>query len=69
MTRFEDLPDNIRALILAKLAMELRMRGGNSLHDLARRQQTDVVDAWRRICRLSGQPVCTIPAEAVQSHR
>ncbi len=68
MNRFEDLPANVRALLLARLAIELKIKRCVSLYDLAKRQNTDMVTAWRYVCRLSKQPVCTIPQAAVPSH-
>jgi hypothetical protein len=66
MHRFEDLAGNVQALMLAKLAMEMKARQCGSLYDLARKQNTDLIGAWRGICRLSGQPVCTVPAQATR---
>jgi hypothetical protein len=61
MNRFEDLPANVRALLLAKLAIELKTNRCSSLYELARRQKTDMPTAWRDICRRSKPPACTIP--------
>jgi hypothetical protein len=66
MTKFEELPGNVRALILAKLAAELAAHKSTNLHQLARLQRTDVAHTWREICRKAGQPACTIPAEVMQ---
>ena len=66
MAKFEDLPGNVRALILAKLAAELAAHKSTNLHALAKIQRTDVTHAWRDICRKAGQPVCTIPADVIQ---
>lgn len=64
--KFEELPANARALLLAKLAVALRAQNSASIHDLARRQFTDVMSLWRGICRKARQPVCTIPADAIR---
>jgi hypothetical protein len=65
MTKFEDLAKNVQALMLAKMAMEMNTHRCANLFELAKRGRTDVADAWRRICQLSGQPVCTIPHNAL----
>ena len=66
MVRFEDLPANVQALMLSKLAMELNIHHCTSLHDLAKKQRTDTAGAWRTICRSIRQPVSTVPNEAVR---
>lgn len=66
--KFEELPANARALLLAKLAVALRARNSASIYDLAKTQLTDVTSLWRGICRKAKQPVCTIPAEAIRPH-
>jgi hypothetical protein len=63
MMKFEDLPENVRALLLARLGAELAARKSRNLHQLARLQQTDTAHVWRDICRKAGQPVCTVPAK------
>jgi len=68
MTRFEDLPANVRALLLARLALELRTNRCTSLHELAKKQRIDTASAWRRICQLSKQRVCTVPEMGSQHH-
>lgn len=62
--KFEELPANARALLLAKLAVALRARNSAGIHDLAETQPIDVASLWRRICRKAKQPVCTIPSDA-----
>lgn len=66
MAKFEDLPENVRALILAKLAAELAAHKSVNLYQLAKLQGTGLTHAWRDVCRKAGQPVCTIPAELTQ---
>jgi hypothetical protein len=66
MIKFENLPANARALILAKFAMELRARNTAKINRLAPRPQIDVTGLWRSICRRAKQPVCTIPADATR---
>jgi invasion protein IalB len=61
LTRFEELPLNARALILAKLAAEMKSAKADSIYHLARMQRSDVHGLWRIICRKAAQPVCTIP--------
>lgn len=66
MAKFEDLPGNVRALILAKLAAELAAHKSANLYQLARLRRTDAMHVWRDICRKAGQPVCTIPVDMMQ---
>lgn len=68
MTRFEDLPGNTRALILAKLAVEMNAQSARSIHHLAKMRETNVVNLWRSICRKAGQPLCALPIEAERRH-
>jgi hypothetical protein len=63
MTKFEDLPLNIQALLLAKLGMEVSANRCVTIHELARRRRTDLMGAWRGVCRMAGQPPCTIPRD------
>jgi hypothetical protein len=63
--KFEELPANARALLLARLAVALQARNSASIYDLAETQLIDVMSLWRRICRKAKQPVCTIPSDAV----
>jgi hypothetical protein len=65
MTKFEDLPTNTRALILAKLASELQWKKSPSIYHLAKQRQTDLMGVWRGICRKANQPICTIPVESM----
>jgi hypothetical protein len=65
MMRFEELPANAQALILAKLAMELRVHNTASIRHLAQTRKIDVMSLWRGICRKANQPVCTIPLDAM----
>jgi hypothetical protein len=69
MTKFEDLANNVQALMLAKLAMEMNSYRCATLYELARKRQTDVMDVWRGICRSSGQPGCSIPHEVLLPQR
>ena len=59
--KFEDLPPNTRALILAKLVGELHGEDSPSIYHLAKQRQTDLMGVWRGICRKANQPICTIP--------
>jgi len=68
LVRFEDLPANVRALMLTKLAMVLSVHRCANLQDLARKQRTDPTGAWRAICRLLRQPVSTIPQDIMRPH-
>lgn len=65
MIKFEDLPINARALILAKLAIELGAQNAVDIHHLARKTNIDVRRLWRSLCRKAQLPVCTIPIEAI----
>ncbi len=67
MIKFEELPANARALILAKLAVALQAQNSASIRDLAQTHRTDVMSLWRSICRTAKQPVCSIPLEAIGS--
>lgn len=62
--KFENLPANARALILAKLAVALQKQNSASIHDLAQTRRTDVMSLWRSICRMAKQPVCSVPLDA-----
>lgn len=66
--KFEELPANARALLLAKLAVALRARNSASIYDLAETQLIDVKSLWRKICRKAKQPVCTIPSDVIGPH-
>jgi hypothetical protein len=66
MAKFEELPDNVRALILANLATELAASKSADLYQLARLRRTDAMHVWREICRKAGQPVCAIPADVMR---
>ena len=68
MNRFEDLPINVKALLLAKLAIELTTHRCTNLHELARKHDTDITTVWRNICRLSKQPVCSVPQAGLALH-
>jgi hypothetical protein len=68
MNKFEDLPANVKALLLARLAIELKINRCTSLYELAKRQNTDTMTAWRYVCRLSKQPICTVPQPDTPAH-
>jgi hypothetical protein len=68
MTRFEDLPGNVRALLLARLAIEMNAQKALSIYHLAKIREVDAGDLWRSICRKAGQPPCTLPIEALRRH-
>jgi hypothetical protein len=51
LMRFEDLPENVRALILAELATEMTSARAGSIYHLAKMQRSDVRDLWSTICR------------------
>ena len=65
MNRFEDLPPNVKALLLAKLAIVLKTNRCSSLYELAKRRKTDMTAAWRDVCQQSKQPACTVPQAAL----
>jgi hypothetical protein len=67
LMRFEELPGNVQALILAKLAMEMKAAKARSIYHLAKMQRAHVGDLWRTICRKAAQPVCTIPIGVLRS--
>jgi hypothetical protein len=66
MIRFESLPTNVQALVLAKLGWEIALEGCANLPNLANKRRQEVAMVWRDICRKSGQGICTIPAEALK---
>jgi hypothetical protein len=49
MVKFEELPEKVRALILAKLGAELAAHKSTNLYQLARMQRTDIAQVWRDI--------------------
>ena len=65
MTKFEDIPANAQALILAKLTSELRAQNSFSIYHLAKQRRTNVMGVWRGICRKANMPVCTVPVESL----
>ena len=67
MLRFEALPENVQALILAKLAMEMKAAKAHSIHHLAKTQKREVSEVWRTVCRKAAQPVCAIPLGALET--
>jgi hypothetical protein len=62
MVRFEELPDNVRKLILEKLELAMKAHNAYSIHHLAKIKKTDAMDYWRSLCRKAGLPLCTLPA-------
>jgi hypothetical protein len=66
LPRFEELPGNVQALILAKLAVEIKAANARSIHHLAIARRTDVRALWRIICRKAAQQLCTIPVGLVE---
>lgn len=68
MSRFEDLPGNVRALLLAKLGMEMSGQKAANVHQLARMRGINVDALWRNICLRSQQQVCTIPVAIKAIH-
>jgi hypothetical protein len=67
IVKFEELPANARALLLARLAMALRAQNTMSISRRAQTREIDVMSLWRSICRKAKQPVCTIPVDAIGS--
>jgi hypothetical protein len=66
MKKFEDLPENVRVLLLAKLAMELKTHRCTDIIELSEQHHTDVPGVWRQICRLAKQPTCTVPEAGIR---
>jgi hypothetical protein len=64
MTRFEELPGNVRTLMLARLAMEMRQLNAIDLRHLAMLRRVSMAELWRGICRKVQQPVCSLPLGA-----
>ena len=67
MTRFEELPGNVRTLMLAKLAIEMRQLNAIDLRHLALLRHVSMNELWRGICRKAQQPVCALPLGAMPS--
>ena len=67
LKQFEELHENVQALMLAKLAIEMKAAKAHSIYHLARVQKSDVSDLWRDICRKAAQPFCTIPIGALEN--
>ena len=65
MIRFESLPGNVRALLLARLGMEMKVQRASNIHVLAKMHGTDVTGIWRKICLRVGQQICSIPNEVI----
>lgn len=65
MTRFEELPGNVRTLMLAKLAIEMRQLNAIDLRHLALLRRVSITALWHGICRKAQQPVCSLPLGAV----
>jgi len=68
MTRFEELPGNVRTLMLAKLAIEMRQLNAIDLRHLALLRHVSMNELWRGICRKAQQPVCALPLGAMPSN-
>jgi hypothetical protein len=66
LKQFEELPENVQALMLAKLAIVMKAAKAHSLYHLAKIQRSEVSDLWRNICRKAAQPLCTIPIEVLK---
>ena len=64
MRRFEELPGNVRTLMLAKLAMELKQLNAIDLCHLALLRRVSMAALWHGICRKARQPVCALPIGA-----
>lgn len=64
MTRFEELPGNVRTLMLAKLAIEMRQLNAIDLRHLALLRRVSITALWHGICRKAQQPVCALPIDA-----
>ncbi len=64
MTRFEELPGNVRTLMLARLAMEMQQLNAIDLRHLAMLRRVSMAELWRGICRKVQQPVCSLPLGA-----
>jgi len=67
MTRFEELPGNVRTLMLAKLAIEMRQLNAIDLRHLALLRRVSITALWHGICRKAQQPVCALPLGALPS--
>lgn len=66
LKQFEELPENVQALMLAKLAIEMKAAKAHSIYHLAKMKKSALSDLWRNICRKAAQPLCTIPMEALE---
>ena len=63
MIQFEDLPRTNRTLLLATLVLELNEAKCTNILQLAHKRNLPVEEIWREICRRTGQPRCTMPAQ------
>lgn len=66
--KFEDLPANVRALLLAKLGLEMSAQKAANIHQLARMRGINVDALWRNLRLRSEQPLCTIPVAIKAPH-
>ena len=64
MTSFETLPGNVRTLLLAKLAIEMRQLNAIDLCHLAVLRRISMTELWHGICRKTQQPLCSLPIGA-----
>src|SRR5262245_20766541 len=62
MIKFDDLPRANRALILARLGLEIAEANCTSISVLAHKRHQTVQKIWDEVCRKVGQPHCAIPA-------
>jgi hypothetical protein len=63
MIQFEDLPRTNRTLLLTTLVLELNEANCTNILQLAHKRNLPVAEIWREICRRTGQPRCTVPAQ------
>ena len=66
--KFEELPGNVRALLLAKPGMEMGAQKAANIHQLAKMRGIDVNSLWPSICLRSEQQVCAIPVAIKALH-
>jgi hypothetical protein len=61
MIEFDDLPQTSRALLLARLELEIAQAKCTNIFGLARNRKQTIREIWQEVCRKTGQPRCTMP--------
>jgi hypothetical protein len=67
MTAFDDLPEAARALLMAKLRLEIVSANCVNIFDLAQKRNQPISELWHDICRRSKQAHCLMPPQAMET--